>query len=317
MKKYIVLLFLGITLTLNAQYIALPVPIVIQEQSKWCGAAASLSVLRYHFYWGPLQCNIMEYARSINPGMSGFTNCCVNPTPSDCNNKGLDFFGGEGSGSVGDVLERFGPVLTSEIPFPRYFLQIKNDLEMRRPMLVKWEDFFGTIAHAVVIYGIKNDSVLYMDPSNVEEEGGYKRMQYDEFKDDGKVGNKYNYKHRFVVRDKKVNHKSSNDDSEETEYFAPPKFSNPAYQKKQDEISTPTLSILPNPNPGSFQLETNFSLSNIANFKITNMIGATIYETQNLTSHIIQLPTAAAGMHFVVAILKDGRVLTEKMMIQR
>ena len=77
------------------------------------------------------------------------------------------------------------------------------------------------------------------------------------------------------------------------------------------------INLLPNPNNGTFQLETNFSLSEIAHLKITNLLGTVMYETQNLTSTGIQLPASASGLQFVIVVLKDGSVLTQKMMIQR
>jgi hypothetical protein len=54
----------------------------------------------------------------------------------------------------------------------------------------------------------------------------------------------------------------------------------------------------------------------IGNLKITNFLGASIYEAQHLTTHTIQMPTSAPGIYFVVMILKEGTVLTQKMMIQ-
>jgi len=71
MKKYILSLFLGLTLTLNAQDIDIQLPVVTQEQSKWCGAAVSQSVL---LYFGPYvwQCIIMEYVRTKIPTTYGF-----------------------------------------------------------------------------------------------------------------------------------------------------------------------------------------------------------------------------------------------------
>jgi len=74
--------------------------------------------------------------------------------------------------------------------------------------------------------------------------------------------------------------------------------------------------LYPNPNNGKFQLDANFPLTDIGNLKILNLLGVTVYETQNLTSNIIQLPTSATGTFFVVMILKDGTVLTQKMVVQ-
>ena len=76
------------------------------------------------------------------------------------------------------------------------------------------------------------------------------------------------------------------------------------------------INILPNPNSGTFQIETNFPLSEISNLKISNLIGTTIYETQHVTEQPIQLPNSTSGLFFVVIILKDGSVLTQKMVVQ-
>jgi len=84
-----------------------------------------------------------------------------------------------------------------------------------------------------------------------------------------------------------------------------------------DKFVNRIFTLFPNPNPGTFQLETNFPLSDIVNLKITNSLGATVYETQTLFLNTIQLPTSVSGLHFVVAMLKTGTVLTQKMMVQR
>ena len=75
--------------------------------------------------------------------------------------------------------------------------------------------------------------------------------------------------------------------------------------------------LYPNPNKGNFQLETNFLLSDITNLKVMDMLGVTVYETKNITSNTISLENSAAGFYCVVIILKDGTVLTQKMMVQR
>jgi len=81
--------------------------------------------------------------------------------------------------------------------------------------------------------------------------------------------------------------------------------------------SKPYFTLFPNPNPGTFQIETNFPLSEISQLKITNTLGLTVCETINLTSNEIQLPNSVSGLYFVVMVLKDGSVLTQKMMVQR
>jgi hypothetical protein len=81
--------------------------------------------------------------------------------------------------------------------------------------------------------------------------------------------------------------------------------------------SSCSFTLNPNPNAGTFQLETNFPLSNIRDVKVINLLGVSVYETQNLTSGNIQLPSSATGQHFVVITFKDGSVLTQKMMIRR
>ncbi|MDR2970495.1 MAG: T9SS type A sorting domain-containing protein [Bacteroidales bacterium] len=77
------------------------------------------------------------------------------------------------------------------------------------------------------------------------------------------------------------------------------------------------INLIPNPNNGSFNLETNFPLSDIAHLKIVNLMGVSVYETQTQTSNAIQLPNATPGQYFVVVILKESSVLTQKMMIQK
>jgi len=79
----------------------------------------------------------------------------------------------------------------------------------------------------------------------------------------------------------------------------------------------PNFTLYPNPSNGSFNIETNFPLTDIAHLKIVNLIGATVYETQNVVSNTVQLPRPTAGTFFVVMILKDGAVLTQKMIVKR
>ena len=88
-------------------------------------------------------------------------------------------------------------------------------------------------------------------------------------------------------------------------------------QTLTQSLSQPQVNLHPNPNTGTFQLETNFLLSDISHLKVMDMLGVTVYETKNITSNLISLENSVAGFYCVVIILKDGTVLTEKMMIRR
>jgi len=104
---------------------------------------------------------------------------------------------------------------------------------------------------------------------------------------------------------------NTNEDTEES--------SMPVYAKQhlQEEFNTKEINLYPNPNSGTFQIDANFPLTDIAHLKIINMLGIPVYETQNISSNTIQLQTSASGTVFVLMILKDGTMLTRKMMIQR
>ena len=102
MKKYILLLFLGITITLNAQ--TLQIPVVAQEQTDWCWAAVSKCVLEYYGY-SHTQCEIAEYTRSVSTWHNyGTTPCCTDALQG-CNYGNYNY--GQ-TGSIEDILAHFG-----------------------------------------------------------------------------------------------------------------------------------------------------------------------------------------------------------------
>jgi hypothetical protein len=108
--------------------------------------------------------------------------------------------------------------------------------------------------------------------------------------------------------------KSLNEEPETSPPLLSPNIENSV---SQNEKAPPYFSIIPNPNPGAFRFDTNFPLTDIGSIKVINLQGTTVYETQNVTNNTIQLPTATSGQFFVVMILKDGNVLTQKMVVQR
>lgn len=65
-----------------AQYQA-NIPTKRQTQTQWCWATDSQSILEY-YGTKKEQCEIVEYARTLQPSTFGNTNCCSNPSGS-CN----------------------------------------------------------------------------------------------------------------------------------------------------------------------------------------------------------------------------------------
>ena len=151
------------------------------------------------------------------------------------------------------------------------------------------------------------------DASNVPRGRHYYKMKYTIYYCNG-AAHLYSKEHDFYVD---YDYETLSKDFEDSEDINTHQSSSSDHLKIQDKKNAPSLSILPNPNPGTFQLETNFPLSAIGNLKITNLMGATVYETQNVASNMVQLQNPAAGTFFVVMILKDGAVLTQKMVIQK
>ena len=147
--------------------------------------------------------------------------------------------------------------------------------------------------------------------SNVPTGRKYYKMKYSIAYCNG-AGNLSGKEHNFYVDYDYERSLPADPDTPET----PPQFSPPPSNDTPSATTTPNLVIIPNPNNGSFNIETNFPLTDIGNLKITNLMGATVYETQKVTSNTVQLQNPTAGTFFVVMILKDGAVLTRKMVVQ-
>jgi len=96
-----------------------------------------------------------------------------------------------------------------------------------------------------------------------------------------------------------------------------PSLRNLATNNPDIEFHNHSFTLYPNPNNGKFQIDANFPLTDIANFKVVSLLGVTIYETQNLTSSSIQLSSHVSGTVFVITILKNGTLLTHKMFIHK
>ena len=171
MKKYILLLFLGITFTLNAQtHIELLVPHVKQypNRTKWCAVACAECVLKYKNI-NKNQCAIMDYVRSRDPMTYGEKDFCCEPAnvfPHPCDKSvKLGFF--KEPISVKKLLMHFGNIATDAVIDAINTYNIENDLIKDHPPIAQWSLWDGSgEAHAIVICGIKEGGMVqYMDPN--------------------------------------------------------------------------------------------------------------------------------------------------------
>jgi len=197
MKKYIVLLFLGLTGTLHAQFqpIILPVPNVdvYPNRNNWCSAAAAECVLKYKNI-NKGQCEIMNWIRTQpNSGYGGYP--CCDPIPGWPSNehpcdKGVPFGYYNEKVSVKKILMHYSNnTLASEaLTYPLNTYNIKEALDQDRPIFAHWfYDTYESNAHAVVIRGIhiSQNLVYYMDPDPDLYNGGYQFLPYNTFHIDG------------------------------------------------------------------------------------------------------------------------------------
>jgi hypothetical protein len=156
MKNYILLLFLGLAITLNAQI--LEVPEITQEYDEWCWAAVSKCVLDYYGY-SHLQCEIAEYTRNVSTWHNfGLTPCCDNALQG-CNYWNYNW--GQ-TGSIQDILVQFGNISNNGA----YSLSVANiqySISRQRPFIIRLVALDGS-GHFVVGHGIQGNNVYYMDP---------------------------------------------------------------------------------------------------------------------------------------------------------
>ncbi len=136
----------------------LGVPAVVQEQSEWCWAAVSSSILGY--YKKPRsQCAIAEYARTKATWHDyGQVDCCKNPSGA-CNY--WDYNWGY-PGSIQDILQTNG-IQNAGVPGVLTHAQVRTEVAARRPFVIRWAWTSGG-GHFIVGTGLVDSTLYYMNP---------------------------------------------------------------------------------------------------------------------------------------------------------
>jgi hypothetical protein len=166
MKKYIVLLFLGIAITANAQYIMLDVDGTLADQDNWCWAASSQAVLAYYGTYKD-QCEIAEYVRKNSTWHNYGTNpCCANPNYG-CT-QGTPLNGGRGS--VQDILCELGNIHSVAVA-PLSKSEIIDQLGQNKPFVIGRQLIAdNSKGHVLVGYGIDGDRIFFVDPDDEDDD---------------------------------------------------------------------------------------------------------------------------------------------------
>ena len=129
------------------------VPLAFQEQSQWCWAACSNSILRY-FKKTISQCSIANYAWSSD-------SCCKNPNPC---NKGNYMYGK--AGSLKGILDHWCVSSKKQKgSLPYWFL--KKEIESKRPIIIRWEWANSKSGHFLIIRGYNHKKNAKKNPWKV------------------------------------------------------------------------------------------------------------------------------------------------------
>ena len=138
----------------------LPVLLTVQQQDNWCWAASSKAVLDY--YGNPAdQCQMANYAFGQN-------NCCSNITWP--NGAGSKCDSGDYLISipllwtgVNSVLNYFGNINTDWKYGSVSAAKVQSEIGNNRPLIMSW-NWTGGSSHALVIFGISNNLISFLDP---------------------------------------------------------------------------------------------------------------------------------------------------------
>jgi hypothetical protein len=140
-----------------AQTYKADVAVTVQEQNEWCWVANSRCVLAY-YGTTKKQCEIAEYARTLNTSTYGTTACCSSPS-GKCNNPNEL----QGNGAVQGMLSHFGNIQSTVSSGAIAVSKIQSELGARRPFIIGifWS---GGGGHVVVGCMYSGSNLTFMDP---------------------------------------------------------------------------------------------------------------------------------------------------------
>lgn len=144
--------------SLGAESVILDVPERIQEQTEWCWAGVTQSLLAYHGT-KVRQCEIANFTR-LHASWHDFgsDDCCSNPSGA-CNYWNYNYGAG---GSMEEILANWG-VGGRGMGRALSLEEARSELEEKRPFIIRWALNTGG-GHFVVGHGLSDSILYYMDP---------------------------------------------------------------------------------------------------------------------------------------------------------
>lgn len=135
------------------------VPTIKQTQTNWCWATDSQCILEY-YGTKKTQCEIVEYARTLQPSTFGSSNCCGGSVPSKCNNPNEIKY----NYGITGMIDHFGSIKGTAQDGPISASKVTSELTAKRPFVIgiSWSSGGG---HVVVGCGFNSstNSMTIMD----------------------------------------------------------------------------------------------------------------------------------------------------------
>jgi len=150
-----------------AQARRLPLPLRCQEQTQWCWAACSQSILDY-YGTSVEQCSLATWACDWRVWCNPCLDCCTYPAHSNCCNRPNAMYGIYGS--ILTILRDFGAIHSTGSASVLSQAEVEAEIADNRPFVIRWEWSNGN-GHFIVGHGYDDETanLHYMDPWPVND----------------------------------------------------------------------------------------------------------------------------------------------------
>lgn len=277
MRKYFFIIWILLPFYCKTQ-VVLSVPTVFQNQTEWCWAGCTNSILTYYGF-NISQCQIADYTRTVATWHNyGTTDCCINPSLG-CNYWNYNW---GSAGSMEDILMHFGSISDIGISNFLTFANITSEINSQRPFIIRWGWTSGG-GHFIVGKGYDNSSqtVYYMNPWPGE---GAKIATYSWLLNDGN----HSWTHTNVLT------------------------TNPLTTDEDEILNNDNTIIFPNPVSNIVYISSKLQFNKLELYDIT---GKNIYSSTNTEFIDFTVTSISKGIYFI-KLITEKNCLYKKIIIE-